>query len=107
MTDIEELKRQRAAARGRMRRADKVRQHLLSKLCRLNAEFQNARADYLFYDREIAEEEKVTVLPPKKERKRPQKKEPEMDEKTKELAQKVKGLTAEQLATLESMLEKE
>lgn len=107
MSDTTELKRLRAAARGRMHRADRVRQHVLSRLCRLNGEYQKAREEYLAYDRQIAEEEKVTVLPPKKERKRPKKKEPELDERTKELAGKIQGLTSEQLAMLESMLKKE
>jgi len=66
MDKIEELERARAAARGRMNRAEKVRQVTLAKLCRLNAEYHHAREEYRSLDRRIANEAIEELPPPRK-----------------------------------------
>lgn len=98
--DLTTLKKEKEAARGRMNRAEKVRQHVLSKLCKLNAEYYKARDEFYKLDRQIAEQF-IEELPPARKGEKGGKK------KGSQIPKELRELTSDQINMLKSMIDKE
>jgi len=92
--DLTHLKREKEEARLKMKRANKKRHLMQAILCKLNAEYTDAKTQFQRADRELAEHNKTVV---------PSLGEPKRKKKEKEL--NVDDLSMEQVAMLKARIE--
>jgi ElaB/YqjD/DUF883 family membrane-anchored ribosome-binding protein len=94
----EQLKKWRQAAKGRMKRAQRIKSQIMNELGKINAELSKASQDYHNLDREIAERN-ITYLPSPEENKKNKGSKKSVD-------QQLAELSSEQIAELKAQLEK-